>query len=119
MGRRRVLTRDDWLKQSMEVLRTDGVGGVRILRLAKSLGVSRGSFYWHFRNRQDLLDHMLDWWERTMTDVVINYTDPIKGDGYKRVLALAEFVLREDKNRYDMAIRSWAQSSSLSLKEGL
>jgi len=93
----------------MEVLRTQGVGGVRVLGLAQSLDVTRGSFYWHFRDRQDLLDHMLDWWDRKMTDTVISHTDRFKGDGHKRILALAEVVLRQDRNRYEMAMRSWAE----------
>jgi AcrR family transcriptional regulator len=108
VGTKRVLTKEDWLKLAMEVLRTDGVGGVRVLSLARSLGVTRGSFYWHFRDRRDLLDHMLDWWDREMTDTVIGHAERVRGEGYKRILALAEFILREDKNRYDMAIRSWA-----------
>ena len=74
MGDGRVLTKDDWLGEAMELLRSQGVGGVRILTLAKSLQVSRGSFYWHFRDRRDLLDHMLDWWDRQMTDTVIEFT---------------------------------------------
>jgi AcrR family transcriptional regulator len=93
----------------MEVLRTQGVGGVRVLSLARSLGVTRGSFYWHFRDRRDLLDHMLSWWDREMTDTVIDHTEPVKGDACKRIVALAEFILRADKNRYDTALRSWAQ----------
>jgi AcrR family transcriptional regulator len=105
---RRVLTKDDWLKAAMETLRTQGVGGVRILKLATALGVTRGGFYWHFRDRQDLLDQMLDWWDREMTDTVIRHVDNVRDSLDKRILALAQFVLLEDLNRYDTAIRSWA-----------
>jgi AcrR family transcriptional regulator len=105
---RRVLTKDDWLRAAMKVLRTQGVGGVRVLGLARSLGVTRGSFYWHFRDRQDLLDHMLDWWDREMTDTVIRHTDGVRGDAVKRIVALAELVPRKDLNRYDSAMRAWA-----------
>jgi AcrR family transcriptional regulator len=92
----------------MEVLQTQGVGGVRVLTLATSLGASRGSFYWHFRDRQDLLDHMLDWWDREMTDSVIQFSGQFKGDARSRIQAVAEFILRRDLNRYDAAMRSWA-----------
>ena len=108
MGTRRTLTKDDWLERAMQVLRTQGIGGVRVLSLARSLDVTRGSFYWHFRDRQDLLDQMLDWWDREMTDTVIRHTDRVRGEGQKRILAFVEFILREDKARYDAAMRSWA-----------
>ena len=47
---KKALTKDDWLNAAMELLRTDGVGGVRVLTLAQKLRVSRGSFYWHFED---------------------------------------------------------------------
>jgi AcrR family transcriptional regulator len=106
---RRVLTKEHWLRSAMEALRSQGVGGVRVLPLARSLGVTRGSFYWHFRNRQDLLDQMLEWWDREMTDTVIRHVDRVSDRGPKRILALAEYVVLENKNRYEAAIRSWAQ----------
>jgi AcrR family transcriptional regulator len=109
LGNKRVLTKDDWLRAAMEVLRTQGVGGVRVLKLAGSLGVTRGSFYWHFRDRQDLLDHMVDWWDREMTDTVITHIGMVRGGAYRRVLALGELVLKRDLNRYDIAMRSWAK----------
>jgi len=109
MGSIKPLTKDDWLTQAMELLRTQGVGGVRVLTLAKSLKISRGSFYWHFHDRQDLLDHMLDWWDREMTDTVIRYVSKINGKAQKRILALGEFVVRNNMNRYDSAIRTWAE----------
>jgi AcrR family transcriptional regulator len=111
MSTRQFLTKGDWVKRAMEVLRIQGVGGVRVLSLARSLDVTRGSFYWHFRDRRDLLNHMLDWWDREMTDVVIRHIDRLKGTdpGRQRILALAEFILRKDLNRYDTAVRSWAE----------
>ena len=109
MARRTSLTKDDWLRQAMELLRTDGVGGVRVLTLAKSLGVTRGSFYWHFRDRGELLDLMLDWWDREMTDTVIDHVDTRSASARQRLTALAENVVSNDKNRFDNAIRSWAE----------
>ena len=108
MSTRKVLTEDDWLRAAMEVLRTQGVGGVRVLTLAKRLAVTRGSFYWHFRDRQDLLDHMLDWWDREMTDTVIAHVDAVRGDAYRRAVALGDLVLKEDLARYDLSMQSWA-----------
>lgn len=93
----------------MEMLRTRGIGGVRVLPLAKQLRVSRGSFYWHFENLQDLRHSMLDWWDREMTDSVIEYANAADGGAQERLIAVGQDVLTADRNRYDLAVRSWAQ----------
>lgn len=108
MPRKKSLTKDDWLRAAMEMLRTRGIGGVRVLPLAKTLHVSRGSFYWHFENLQDLQDSMLDWWDREMTDSVIERVDAAPRGGQKRLMLAGENILKAHLNRYDSAIRSWA-----------
>ena len=110
------LTRDDWLEAAMELLRTRGIGGVRVLPLAKELGVSRGSFYWHFEDRDDLLRSMLDWWDREMTDSVIRFATQGRGSVPKRLMATAEDVVRSRRNRYDAAIRTWAEGDKTAAK---
>ena len=107
--RRTTLTRDDWLAGAMELLRERGVGGVRILTLAQRMGVSRGSFYWHFRDLADLLEGMLEWWDWEMTDSVIRFTETLSGGAPRRLRALGEFILESQLNRFDTAVRSWAQ----------
>jgi len=92
----------------MEMLRTRGIGGVRVLPLSKQLHVSRGSFYWHFENLQDLQDAMLDWWERAMTDSVIERIEAAPRGGRKRLMLAGENILGADLSRYDSSIRSWA-----------
>ena len=50
--KRTKLSRDDWLASSMDALLLEGVEGIHIEPLAKRLGVTKGSFYWHFKDRQ-------------------------------------------------------------------
>ena len=61
------VTRQDWLNMARNVLITDGAGEVKILGLAKRMGVSRSSFYWYFKDRADLLSALLDEWEHRNT----------------------------------------------------
>ena len=56
----RKVTAADWLKIALRTLIGEGVEQVRILPLAKKLGVSRSSFYWYFKDREDLLNKLLD-----------------------------------------------------------
>lgn len=57
------LHREDWLLAARRVLLREGPAGVRVERLARELGVTKGSYYWHFRNRQALLEALLAEWE--------------------------------------------------------
>ena len=77
--------------------------------IAERMGVTSGSFYWHFLNRQDLLTAMLNWWDREMTDTVIRHLEGLEGRGRGRILELAEMVVRKNSANYDTAIRSWAE----------
>jgi len=65
------LTADDWAKAALDVIATAGVDQVTIEGLGRDLGVTKGSFYWHFANRQALITAALDLWERRATIEVI------------------------------------------------
>ena len=65
------LGREDWIHGALELLSTAGVEQVKIVPLAKRLGVTSGSFYWHFANRGQLYDALLEYWEQEMTDKAI------------------------------------------------
>jgi AcrR family transcriptional regulator len=57
------LKREDWLRTARLALRRGGPDSVRIERLARHLGVTKGSFYWHFKDRDELLEALLKEWE--------------------------------------------------------
>lgn len=56
------LSRDAWLDAAANAIAEGGFGNVRVLLLAKTLGVTRGSFYWHFKDHQDLIVSFLQRW---------------------------------------------------------
>ncbi|WP_354637678.1 TetR/AcrR family transcriptional regulator [Kitasatospora camelliae] len=63
--------KDDWTMAALRALARGGVAAVAVDGLAKELGVTRGSFYWHFDNREALLVAALETWElHTTTEVV-------------------------------------------------
>ncbi|MEO0773325.1 MAG: TetR/AcrR family transcriptional regulator [Pseudomonadota bacterium] len=64
-------TRGDWLNAARDVLVSEGVGEVKVLALSHRLDVSRSSFYWYFKNRQDLLDELLLGWEARNTRTIV------------------------------------------------
>jgi AcrR family transcriptional regulator len=84
------VSKDQWLAKALDTLESSGVEAVKIERLAKALGVSRSGFYWHFKNRQDLLEHLLDFWVSEYTGVVTDNPDVVKLDPKKRLLTTME-----------------------------
>lgn len=77
-----------WLAAAWSALAREGVEGVRVERLAARLGVTKGSFYWHFADRTALLDALLDDWERRATTAVIEHVDGAAGDPRERLYVL-------------------------------
>src|SRR5215467_13391709 len=65
------LSAQDWTDAALRALADGGVAAVRIDVLARGLGVTRGSFYWHFADRDALLRAALDQWEQAVTAQVI------------------------------------------------
>ena len=62
---REALDRTAWIAGSLGIVAQEGIGGLRVESLAKHLGVTKGSFYWHFKDRRDLIDAVLDDWRNS------------------------------------------------------
>src|SRR2546430_17587307 len=80
--------RSRWIAEGLRALAAGGPDAVRIEPLAEALGVTKGGFYWHFADRRALLDEMLDTWERTSIDEVIERIESEGGDARARLRRL-------------------------------
>ena len=90
------LSRKDWLDEALRALETEGIGGVRILRLATRLGVTRGSFYWHFENRDELLHALLEHWVELSTQSAVTHDVDFEGNAEEHLRELARFIVQPD-----------------------
>jgi AcrR family transcriptional regulator len=71
----RRLTRDDWITAALGAIADGGLAAVGVEPLAARLGTTKGSFYWHFKNRDALLEAAIQRWEKeTTTDVAAQIT---------------------------------------------
>lgn len=107
------VTRQDWLNVAMDTLISDGVGEVKVLAIGDQLGVSRSSFYWYFKSRQNLLDSLLEEWEATNTAALVSHSElPAKTITEAVLNVFRGFV---DPGKFntalDFAIRDWARRS--------
>ena len=101
-------SKKSWLDAALQALASGGVDKVRVESLAKNLGVTKGSFYWHFKDREQFLDELLSFWAEQSTQTVI--TNPnYPTDSKERVRAVAEDIVRRDLGKMDPHIRSWTQ----------
>lgn len=105
------LGRQDWLTAGLQVLTESGIEAVRVEPLAKLMNVTKGSFYWHFKNREDLLEAMLQEWETRETDDIIKQVEAAGGDASAKLLNLLQLAY-EDDGELEKAMRTWAANDA-------
>lgn len=111
------LTPHDWIQAAAEVLVDKSVDAVRVEVLSKNLGVTRGSFYWHFKDRDDLLRQLLVWWRDTATEQIIERFEKrnIKPRELLRDLLMLPFrgKAAQVAAATELAIRGWARRDDM------
>ncbi|UCH48809.1 MAG: TetR/AcrR family transcriptional regulator [Betaproteobacteria bacterium] len=103
------LTREEWLSRALHALAKQGERVLTIDTLTRQLGVSRGSFYWHFKDRADFVSQLAEYWFTTHTQIAAEQLANIKGNAEDRLLALMEKIIVGKLARYDFAVRAWAK----------
>lgn len=102
------LQKEDWIDAALSALANEGAGGIRVEALARELGVSKGSFYWHFKNREALFDQMLDRWESAGTLDIISHVDGVSDDPEERLRILGRIVLKPSNfDKLEANLRAW------------
>ena len=99
------LTRARWIEAGLEALRSDGPAALAADPMARKLGVSRGSFYWHFKSALEFQAAVLGSWEDQWTNRVIAAVDQVAGGPQKQLLALIQKTGGEDASVYASAKR--------------
>lgn len=111
------LTAEDWVKGASAILAQHGIDAVRVEPLAKKLKVTKGSFYWHFKDRGTLLSAVLNDWRKRATNAIINRLDSAGMTPQDRLRGLLELNRGSDRTTegasLEMAIRQWAKSDDL------
>ena len=101
----------DWVRAAARRLAAGGIGAVAVETLARDLGVTKGSFYWHFRDRAALLAALLADWARHATEPLLRRLEGSASTAQApraRLSRLAATVAGEGAGTLDPAIRAWA-----------
>jgi AcrR family transcriptional regulator len=118
---RAVVDRTAWLEVAREALIESGIDSVKIEPLAARLEISRSSFYWHFKNRRDLLDALLKHWkdvnDKALHDVVERQAttkDDPETVARLRLQLLTDLFIYETafSSKFDLAVREWARKDT-------
>jgi AcrR family transcriptional regulator len=112
--RRGTLDVDAWIDAALAELANHGVDGVRVEVLAKRLGVTKGSFYWHFKDREALLTKSLERWRRRATLTLVERND--RGTPAERLRQILQLPLRSRQAMQaasvELAIRLWGRGDA-------
>jgi AcrR family transcriptional regulator len=105
------LSREDWLQAAKAALLRGGVDRVKVDRLARDIKMTRGSFYWHFTDRADLLDALLDHWEATNTGPLLRAIEEATTRNKRDFSMFARMWIAEKEYSpaFDTAVRDWAR----------
>lgn len=110
---RATLTPEVWVDAATEVLVDQGIDHVRVDVLAGQLGVTRGSFYWHFRDREDLLRRVLQAWSERTTEQLTRRLASASSDPQAQLRDVVSLPFRgraaARAARIELAIRAWAR----------
>lgn len=93
-GRTARLSAEDWAQAALDLIAEQGVGAVAVEPLARRLGVTKGSFYWHFPSRDALLQAALERWEQFEQEQVFGSLEEV-ADPRVRLRALFQLVAHE------------------------
>ncbi|MBL8340868.1 MAG: TetR/AcrR family transcriptional regulator [Rubrivivax sp.] len=114
---RATLTPETWIEAATEVLVDQGIDHVRVDVLATQLGVTRGSFYWHFRDREDLLRRVLQAWRERATVALTRRLESAGRDPREQLRDAASLPFRgraaAKAARIELAIRAWARRDAM------
>ena len=106
------LDRAAWVQAALDTLADEGVTGIRVEVLAKRLHVTKGSFYWHFKDRQDLLAGVLETWKDGRIRDIIKQTRPEPGKEEAQIFHVID-VYSASRNKkgilIELAMREWAR----------
>lgn len=107
------LSPDDWAQAALDALEEGGIAAVAVEPLAKRLGATKGSFYWHFANRGALVEAALARWEQLSTDEVIATAESEPDPAKRLLLLLTEVMEYAATGRIELVLQSSADDPAV------
>lgn len=110
------VTRDEWLKTALQLFAANGEGGLRVEKLARELNVAKSGFYFHFKDRDDVLQQLLDYWAHEYTEIVTQNSLLLMSPPKQRLLMIATYVFENNLTEFDAAMVVWSRKDKMTDK---
>lgn len=101
------MTKQSWLREGLDVLANLGAEKLTINTLCSQLGVTKGSFYHHFNNRDNFIEDLLAYWEEVNTLAVIKLSEGL-GDTREKIKEITSIAIASMSSSLEVSIRAWA-----------
>lgn len=102
------VSRDQWLAAALDLFGRTGVDGLHVEKLARTLEVAKSGFYWHFKDREDLLLQMLEYWSYEYTEVVTQNPLLLMTSPRERLVMISTYVFEQNLTEFDAAMQVWS-----------
>jgi AcrR family transcriptional regulator len=106
------LSREDWFRSGLEALADGGPAALKSARLARKLGVTTGSFYWHFKALTEFQAELIEYWKQNVIQGLIHAAKEGAQEPAKVLAELRKRILASGAHRYDAAMRCWARNDA-------
>jgi AcrR family transcriptional regulator len=97
-----------WIKIGLKTLKDEGLGKFSVESVASKAGVTKGSFYWHFKDRDEYFTRIVDYWLAIQHRIVEDFTNQPPGDPKQQLWDVMYYILTKNAND-DVAMRSWVK----------
>jgi AcrR family transcriptional regulator len=108
-AKKKRVSKADWLEKALDILEIDGINEVKIERLARELNISKSGFYWHFKDRKDLIRTMITYWGEEFTSVVTSNNEILNASPKERIYLAIKMILEINLTRLELPMRFSAE----------
>jgi AcrR family transcriptional regulator len=112
----RGVSRLEWLDAGLDTLSRFPALGIRVEKLARTLGIAKAGFYWHFENRDDYVTQLLEYWLHKVTEAITNNPDILAMEPKARLITTAEILHDNDLARAEPSIQLLAAQDKATAK---
>ena len=109
-------TRGNWLEAALAALHEQGPKGLNIQALAHRLNISKTSFYWHFKDKAELVNSLIDLWSHEFTETITENVKLQNCPPRQRLARAMEIIDEFDLGNYDSSFRIWARTEPRAAK---
>jgi AcrR family transcriptional regulator len=109
-SKRNRASRADWLETALDAIYREGPQGLNIQAMARRLNISKTSFYWHFKDKADLVDALVDHWQHEQTEVITDNKLLLEMPPAQRLARAMELIDQHNLGGFDEALRNWGRT---------